>query len=414
MEMLKPTHPQAYRALVIITLINLLNYIDRYLVAAVMPAMSAELKLSNTQIGFILSAFMLGYFFTSPLFGYLADRYSRVKIIGAGTLVWSLATGVIGYCNTSLQILLSRVVVGVGEASTVSTSQVLLSDYFKPQQKNQVMGLFLAAVPVGAALGYILGGQLATHWSWRAAFFVALWPGLLLSALIFFIKDPRGKILASSPTGTPHMAQFRKDIGHLLKNKRYMFAVWGNTAFTFTLGGFASWIPQYMVKVRGAELNKTNMLFGLITVATGLIGSIAGGSIASYFLKKRPRGDLYFIFILIVISIIPSFFAFYTQNNDLFFILIAFSELLLFATQPTANVVFIETAPHAIQSMALALAVFLMHLLGDLISPPLVGLLADIWDLQRAILILPLALIFSAYFFWKSYKLIKATPAEAK
>lgn len=396
---------EAKKALIILSAINLFNYIDRWIIAAVMPAMSIDLNLSDTQAGFIMSAFMLGYFATSPLFGYLADRYKRLHIIAAGTFVWSLATGLAGAAQNFIQMISSRIIVGVGEASTVSTSQALLSDFYPPAKRNNVMAIFTAAIPVGAALGFILGGLLAHNFGWRNAFYIAGLPGILLTISVYFLKEPKRGVFENTSDSTAFVkTSFFEDIKILLKNKNYMFTVYGYTAFTFAIGGIASWIPQYLVRVRSIPLAQADMIFGAITVVTGVLGSLWGGWLATKFLNKKFRGDLYFVFLLTVVSIPLTFACFFMKNDYAFYILIAAAEFFLFATQPSVNVVLIESVGPKVKSMALAFSVFMIHLLGDLISPPLVGIASDKWGLETGILILPLALIPSAIFYLLAYK----------
>ncbi|MBK9293950.1 MAG: MFS transporter [Oligoflexia bacterium] len=390
------------RALIILTLINILNYIDRWIVAAVIPVMSVDLNLNHTQSGLIMSAFMLGYFATSPLFGYLADRYKRLHVISAGTLVWSITTAAAGVAQNFYQMLASRIVVGVGEASTVSTSQALLSDYYPPQKRSQIMAIFTAAIPVGAALGFVLGGLLSHHYGWRNAFFIAGLPGVLLAVFIYLLKEPKRGAFENL-NEEQVTTSFKEDVLILLKNSNYMLTVYGYTAFTFAIGGIASWIPQYLVKVRNIPLKDADMVFGGITVVTGVLGSLFGGWLATYFLKRKARGDLFFVFLLTAIATPLTFACFFVNDLTLFYVLISTAEFFLFATQPSVNVVLLEVVSPKIKSLALAFSVFTIHLLGDLISPPLVGILSDYFSLQKGILLLPLALIPSGYFYLKAY-----------
>lgn len=391
----------ARAALTFLTLINVLNYIDRYLIAAVMPVMSHDLQLTNTQAGLAMSAFMLGYFLTSPFFGYIADRYKRTHVIAAGTTVWSLVTGLAGLAQTSTQVILSRIIVGVGEASTVPTSQSLLTDFYPPKKRNQIMAIFSAAIPVGAALGFILGGLLAHHFGWRQAFFFAGMPGLVLAFSVYLLKEP--------PRGGADAAQaqlpqsFKKDILSLMKNKPYMAAVYGYAAYTFCLGGLAAWIPQYLVRVKNIPLTQADTVFGAITVLTGVFGSLFGGWYAGLAVKKKSRGDMEFVYMLVAVALPLGFLCFFLESVVAFYVAVALFEFLLFASQPTVSVVVMEVVNPAIRTTALAFCVFVIHLLGDLLSPSIVGILADWTQLQWAVLVLPVALIPSALFYRRAY-----------
>src|SRR5262249_34127165 len=161
----------AYYGLAVVTLLNLLNYIDRFILAAVLPRMQSELGLTNTQAGLLATAFLLTYFVTSPVFGVLGDRASRTRLMALGVAVWSVATAATGVMRNFVQLLVARSFVGVGEAAYATISPALLSDLFPRSQRGRAFAIFYVAIPVGAALGYVLGGVIEPHLGWRAAFY---------------------------------------------------------------------------------------------------------------------------------------------------------------------------------------------------------------------------------------------------
>src|ERR1700728_1043004 len=156
--------------LCILTGLNLFNYLDRYVLSAVLTPLQKDLGINDGQAGRLMTAFMIGYFVTSPVFGWLGDRYPRKWLIAAGIFVWSLGTVLTGYAGTFAVLLSYRVLVGLGEASYATISPSLISDNFEPARRNNALTIFYAAIPVGAALGSIMGGQIAAHYSWRHAF----------------------------------------------------------------------------------------------------------------------------------------------------------------------------------------------------------------------------------------------------
>ena len=394
-----------HQTLVLLTVINLFNYIDRWMIAAVIPSMQTDLSLSNTQAGMIMSAFMLGYFMTSPFFGYLADRANRIFLVTGGTVVWSVATFVSGWGRGFLSIAGARTAVGVGEASTVSAGQSLIGDLYSGPQRNQVMAFFTAAIPVGAALGFVLGGILEHHWGWRVAFFVSAAPGLILAALLMTRREPSRGGVEKSQQKAGGFQNFAGDLSILWKNKSYVWTVFGYTAYTFTLGGFASWAAAYLVKVRGVPLHEADTLFGAITVLTGTAGSLAGGFFSAKALRRTPYGDLKFVAWTTAAAIPFAFGAFMLPQKSGFLVCIALTEFLLFLGQPAVNVVIIERAGPFLMGTATALSVFTIHLLGDFLSPTLVGFLADHFNLEFGILILPTALVPATFFYWRAFLL---------
>jgi MFS family permease len=397
----------AKRTLCLLTLLSLTNYIDRWIIAAVMPPLQAELGLSNTQSGFIMSAFMLGYFVTSPFFGYLADRVSRTNLIMIGTGLWSAASGLSGFSRSGIQMFLSRAAVGVGEASNISSTPSILADLFPRKDLNKAMAIWTATIPVGSALGFVLGGFIENHFGWRMAFFVAGIPGLILiAAFYFFVKEPiRGRFDKEEKSLFP--PTFKNDVKKLLKNTKYIYAVLGYAAFTFTVGGFASWAPKYLLAVRGVPLHIADTWFGALTVLTGVSGTLMGGWIATSLLKRNTHGDFWLILVSTLVSIPLTFGAFFMKSQSGFFITIGLAEFFLFMSQAPVNVIIVESVGPMLRGLANAFCIFTIHLLGDFISPPLVGFVSDKTSLAFGVLVLPTALFFALYFYWCSFRATK-------
>src|SRR5205809_2984702 len=177
-------------ALGVVTILNFLNYIDRFILAAVLPRVKSELVLTTFQLGLLANFFLLTYFVTSPLFGALGDRLSRPRLMSAGVTVWSMATAAAGFTADFVQLLITRAWVGVGEAAYATISPALLSDYFPRTQRGRAFAIFYVAIPVGAAAGYLLGGAIEPALGWRAAFFVVGLPGIVMALLALTAPDP--------------------------------------------------------------------------------------------------------------------------------------------------------------------------------------------------------------------------------
>src|SRR3989454_4032984 len=180
----------AYYGLAVVTVLNFLNYIDRYILAAVLPRVQSELALTDFHAGLLAPAFLVVYFITSPVFGALGDRISRTRLMAIGVGAWSLATAATGMMRSFVQLLIARSFVGIGEAAYATISPALLSDYFPRAQRGRAFAVFYVAIPVGAAAGYLLGGTLERAFGWRAAFYAVGWPGIELALLALRVPDP--------------------------------------------------------------------------------------------------------------------------------------------------------------------------------------------------------------------------------
>jgi len=383
--------------LCILTGLNLVNYIDRFVLNAVRTPLATDLGLNYGQSGRLATAFMLGYFLTSPWFGWLGDRWPRKWLIAAGIAVWSVATVLTGLAGSLAVMVGCRVAVGLGEASYATISPSLIADVYGPARRNNALSIFYAAIPVGAALGYLLGGEVQARWGWRYAFVIAGLPGLVLAGLLLPFAEPtRGA--ADGPAAAALQRPSGRDVLKLFVNLEYNLVVWGYVAYTFALGAFAFWGPTFFETVHGMATAEADRFFGGVMVVAGLVGTLAGG-LAGTAWQRRCRAGYALILGLSTLAAVPvSWAALETQHTQLAMGLMAGAMLLLFLSTGPVNTLILETVPVNVRASAMALSIFLIHLAGDMWSPELVGRIADAWggDLQRAVLILPWVLLLAA------------------
>ena len=381
--------------LFILTGLNLFNYLDRFVLSAVVAPMQAELNLTDGQAGRVATTFMIGYFLTSPIFGYLGDRTSRKWLIAGGIFIWSLGTVLTGFAATLGILLLFRVLVGVGEASYATVSPGLISDTFPPERRNNALTIFYAAIPVGAALGNILGGWVASHTSWRDAFIWAGAPGLLLAAVLPFAEPKRGMAegLSAEASTKPKL----KDFLSLFTTADYMLVVAGYTAYTFAMGAFAFWGPTFLHRIHDVPVNQAGQFFFFFLVVAGLVGTLLGGFAATAWQKKNPAGYALTLGLSVLLAVPVAAMAFWSTDKSIAMVCLAVAMLLLFFCTGPVNTLILETVPVNLRSSAMALSIFLIHLFGDMWSPEIVGRLSDsLGNLRKAVLILPAALFVGA------------------
>src|SRR5437667_4902877 len=205
-DMQPPFAKLGTRALIVLTLINMFNYIDRYVVPPLFESLRKEPAMGNpsdAQLGWLMTAFLIVYMMSSPLFGTLGDRMSRLRLIAFGVALWSCATTMGGFVGSFAMLFVARATVGVGEAAYGPISPAVLADYYAPATRGRIMSIFYCAIPIGSALGYVLGGTVDSHFGWRAAFFVAGVPGLLLALPAFTVPDPPPGMGDPHPRATP-------------------------------------------------------------------------------------------------------------------------------------------------------------------------------------------------------------------
>lgn len=389
------TWPKA--SLLALTGLNLLDYLDRQLLGAVLTPLKQELGFSDEQLGTLQSAFMLGYFLTAPIFGYLGDRFSRRWLIAAGVFVWSFGTLATGHASALASLLLFRVLVGFGEASFGTISPGWIADLFPPARRNLAISIFYLAIPVGSALGYVVGSAIAARYGWRSAFLWAGYPGLLLALALFWLKEPaRG---AADGTTVAQGAAGWRSFWELLRFKRYRLVVAGYAAQTFALGGFALWAPTFLHREHGMSVEAAGLFFGGTLVLTGLAATLIGGAVGSAWQRRSPAGYAGVLAVSAALAVPVAFAAFLLPDLGQARAALAMAMFLLFLPTGPVNTLILETVPVAMRASAMAASIFAIHFLGDLWSPTLVGRLSDHWgSLRQAVLILPGALLISAGF----------------
>jgi MFS transporter, Spinster family, sphingosine-1-phosphate transporter len=382
-----------------LTFVNLICYLDRYIITAVAPKIEIEFGLTHAQTGLFMSLFMVGYMLTSPLFGYLGDRKSRPMLMGVGVLIWSCATLVSGLAEFFWPLLIARALVGVGEASFATLAPPFIRDSLEDESViNRVFGVFYVAIPVGAAIGVIWGGWMADTYHWRWAFYLGAVPGFAMTVFVWKMREPGHRVREIAEDS------LSDSIKSLMNNSLFRISVLAYTAQTFALGGFSAWAPQYGVTVLGVSLTDSSMKIGASTVLSGLIGTLIGGKWGSCFLAKGkaaggPEAVLAFNKFCGWTSVLATpiaFFAFRATSINEFVILLFFVQLFIFAALAPANTAIISTVPTKMAATAFAVSIFTIHALGDVISPPLAGFLADHMPMSDAMQILVLALGVSA------------------
>lgn len=384
---------QYRKDLSLLTALNYLNYIDRYVLAAVLVSLQRDLGLSDLQAGLLATAFMIPYMFTAPLFGWLGDHKPRPKLMAFGGWLWSGATVLSGLSQNFISLFSSRFFLGLGESAFTTISIPYLSDKVPEKFRGRALAIFSSAVPVGAAIGFVAGGLISQHFGWRTAFFLVGFPGVLLSFLIFRLREVRLKVDTKK-----YIA--REVIRFLTKNKPYILSVFGYCAYTFVVGGIAHWIPSFIQRFHGLDEAKSNLLFGGVAVVAGLIGTLLGGWWGDRLTLKNKPGHLFVSSLSMLLSFPVFAFCVYTENFNFFVLSLIVTQFLFFLSTSPINVALLDTIPAEFRTSAMAIAIFMIHILGDAVSAPLIGYLSDLTGSLRLGILLCLPMIFVSAFFW--------------
>ncbi len=388
----------ARRGLIVLTLINLFNYVDRYIIAAISESLRhSSLHISDLQYGLLGSGFIIVYMATAPVFGALGDTRSRPKLIALGVTIWSVATALGGLAWSFASLLAARAMVGVGEAAYGTISPSLLADYFKKEFRGRVFGVFFLAIPVGFGLGLAIGGLMDVHFGWRSAFFVAGIPGLVLAALALRLHDPpRGiqdAVTPSAPSHTLGVTGVASAYRALLRNRPYVLTVLGYAAYTFALGGMALYIVKFLERVRGVSEGQASVGFAAVVILTGLIGIALGGWLSDKLLKVTQQSYLWVSGVATLIAAPLALVGLTSATPAVYWTAIVLAQLLLFSSTGPINSAIVNVVAPEIRATAVAVSIFTIHILGDVPSPTIVGALSDARSLGEAVLIIPIALL---------------------
>jgi MFS family permease len=420
--------PGARTALILLLAINLFNYIDRQVLAAVEPEIRRELlppgqvpdDEARFKMGLLSTAFLLTYMFTAPLFGWLADRMSRWALVGIGVILWSLASGASGVpwgvplTAAFWMLLLTRCFVGVGEGAYGPIAPTMIADLYPVKDRGRVLAWFYVAIPVGGALGYTLGEVVLGFAEWRWAFIVVVPPGLLLGLLCFLMREPpRGLTDApavapqrevsddaiattpgvvgkrtDAPTAVPPRRAGLRDYVALFRIPSYVLNTLGMTAMTFAIGALAFWMPDYLEQQGAGAGART--IFGAITATSGLIATIAGGIIGDW-LRRRWSGSYFIVSGIAMMLGFPAILGFLYLPFPYAWIFVFVTVFCLFFNTGPTNTILANVTHPSVRASAFALNILIIHALGDAISPPVIGYIAgavdagNVWEIRGGI-----------------------------
>lgn len=400
----------ARQALALLLGINLFNYIDRYVLAAVEPNIRAAFFSPNDPnamlwTGWLATAFLVTYMFSAPVLGFLADRFSRWLIVGICVILWSLATAASGLAMTFALLFVTRIFVGIGEGGYGPVAPTILADYFAFQMRGRIMAIFCAAIPVGSAFGYVLGGIINHQLGWRFAFYLVAIPGIVLGLLCLVQRDPRTKVSVDEERPRAR----KQDYLTLLRTRSFVFNCIAQTAMTFALGGMAYWMAAYLI-FRKQPQEVATPIFGGITVVAGLLSTLVGGFLADR-LQRRFTGSYFLVSGVGMLVAFPMLVVMLYTPFPLAWVPLFGAVFFVFLNTGPSNAALANVAVPKIRATAFAFNILVIHLFGDAISPPLIGAVAGHYDMNVAFLVISLAMLISGVVWLMGMKYLAADTA---
>ncbi len=415
----------AWFMLTLLTAINLINYVDRQIVPSVGADIQADLRLNDAWLGAIMGSFIISYTVLSPIFGRLGDVGERRRLIAIGIVIWSVATVMGGLARSGLQLLIARTLVGIGEASYATIAPSLIADVFPKNRRGTALGIFFAAIPLGLGLGVSLGALapwFEHHWKfgknqgWQPTLFLVGGPGLLLAALYYlFTKEPkRGGMDEMGPAEkqsqdavssgpVPLRARIKRSVivyAALLTIPTFLFATLGYTALTFATGGLINWAEKFLEKDKhpppddpannpvesdsgeGEENHQpdfreqTRMIFGLIVIAAGFIGTLLGGALSDWLLRYTKYSYFLVCGVTVLLAVVPTLLVIGVMEPTWYFAFIFAAVLFLVMGNAPVNALIINSVAPNLRASAVALSILIIHVFGDVLSNWAIGALS--------------------------------------
>lgn len=375
MSALAPSRSRLHPALgtfALLVALNLLNYIDRYILPGAQSLIQKEYGWNDQQMGALTTGFFITYMLIAPLTGWLGDRVPRKPLIIAGAILWSLATLGTAWVHSYLTLYLRHAIVGVGEATFSIFAPAVLADFYAERDRNRILSIFYIAIPVGAALGYLAGGTLGSAYGWRAPFFLCAFPGLLVAALYWWIgREPQ-----RGAQDHIHADRSRSSFWGLFTNGAFLTATLGLAALTFAMGGISTWVPTFLHRSLGFPVSQAGMIVSAITVFDGIAATALGGWLAQRWLRTNDRALYLFSALTVLLTLPFGALAFFGPRSTAVPALFL-AEFFLFLNTGPINAALVNSVSAPVRATAISVNLFCIHFFGDTFSPQIIGAISD-------------------------------------
>lgn len=386
----------AQATLLLLIALNLLNYIDRYILSGEVAPIQHEFNATDHQMGLLATALFAFYMIAAPLTGWLGNRMRRKPLIIGGAVLWSLATLGTFWVHSYWTLYVRQALVGIGEATFGIFAPAVISDFYPERERNRILSAFYVAIPVGAALGYLAGGMMGSLWGWRAPFFICALPGFVIAALYGIAGHEPERGASDHILSTLDRATF----SGLFRNPAYLTATFGLATLTFAMGGISWWMPEFLRRYSGQSMGSASMIVGSVTVVDGILGTVVGGWLAQRWLRTNHRA-LYLLSFWSVVFTLPFGILVFFGPPAWALPSLLLAEFFLFLNTGPLNAAIVNSVTAPIRAAAVGVNFFIIHCFGDTFSPQIIGAISDKADSLRLALGTTLvALVVSAMILW--------------
>jgi MFS family permease len=381
-------------ALILLTAMNFVNYLDRYILPAVQEQVKADFHLTDTQIGSLTFYFFVAYVCASPVTGWLGDRFPRKPMIVICALIIAGMNFLTAHVTGFWELNVRHMALGVGEASFGIFAPALIADFYAEDKRNGALTIFNVAIPVGSALGFLAGGNIAQTHGWRMAFIASAIPGAIIALLILFLMREPQRVAVAPSHGVD-----KQGAASLVKNKAYLCAILGYAAVTFALGGISFWMPAFLHRFDGRDIGAAGTIMGTLTVVCGLGGTIVGGALAQRWSKKTGKALYYVPALSAALALPPAVLCFFGPHTWTLPTL-GLAVFFIFLGTGPVNAATLNAVPANLRSVAMAGQLFALHVFGDMPSSWVIGVVSQHTNLRLGLGVTLVMMLLGAVIFF--------------
>jgi MFS family permease len=385
---------------VLLFLLYMFDYIDRMIVTSMFVHIEEALGITHTQSGLLVSAVYWSIVLLTFPVSILIDRWNRTKTIGIMAVIWSLATALCALTGNFVQLVMTRALIGIGEAGYAPGGSAVISGLYPESKRSKMMGLWNASIPLGTAIGVLLGGIIATRLGWKHAFGIVALPGLIVAALFFFVKDYKTVDLSFTDKNNVKTKKKAKDkLAQFLSRPSLILTYFGFAAVVFVTTSLITWLSTYFHVTRDVPVEKAGSMASVVMVLA-IVGAPVGGIITDRWRKKNMRARLLFPTITSLLSALFLMIALWMTTGTVQYVFFLLMGVSVTAFVPAAAAVTQDVIHAGMRAMSYAVAVVVQNLLGASTAPLVIGRLYDLYDIKTAMALLPFMLLLGAILFF--------------
>ena len=389
---------------VLLFLLYMFDYIDRTIITSMFTSIERDWGITHTQSGMLVSAVYWAIVVLTFPVSLLVDRWSRTKMIGIMAIVWSLATALCAITGNYVQLFMARLLIGVGEAGYAPGGSAMISGLYPIEKRSKMMGIWNASIPLGTAIGVLLGGIIATSWGWKHAFGLVAFPGLIVAILFLFVKDYKTVDLSFISRSEQKVKMERKDIiREFLSRPSIIYTYFGITAVVFVTTSLITWLSTYFEAVRGLPQEKAGSMASSVMVLA-LVGAPLGGILTDRWRKTRLNARLFLPALTTLTSAVLLFLALFVFKGTLQYIGFLLLGIAVMMFISGAASVTQDVIHPGLRATSYAIAVVVQNLLGSSMAPLVLGRIYDKSDIVTAMSITPFILVIGALLFYLGSK----------